>query len=191
MTVKEEPLINGQPVAKQPRLHLELPRGDWSLVLGRIALWLALAAFGGVWWMINGGFSVIGLGPAAAAFGDIGRLGHALITVWSFRITLPSAAIAAGLPTVQPVLPWAGVVAASLLQVVAVYRKRRRLAIPLWMVLVTLLLSLYDLGTTWYGLGTTRWVQQAGSAFQIVLALILTFGLELLVGVLLRAKAKE
>jgi len=160
---------------------------DWSLVIGQLAGWVALAAFGGVWWVINGGFSVIGLGPAASGFGWIGNLGYAVVTSWTFRVGLPEAVVQAlGIPRIQPVLPWVGSAAASVLQVVLTYRQHRKLKIPGGILIVGLLLSLYDLGTTWYGLGTTSWARQAGVAFQSVLAVILTFGLELLIGLLLR-----
>lgn len=181
--VQPAPAPQPPPPPEQPR---RAPGRDWSLTVGKLAVWLAVLAFGGIWWCINGGYSVIGLEPAAAAFGWIGNLGYALVANWTFIVDLPSVVEQQlGIPRVQPVLPWVGVIAASALQIVVTYRRRAGKSLPLWMIIAAILLSLYDLGTTWFGLGTTSWIKQAGAGLQTFMALLLTFGLEGLIGFLL------
>lgn len=194
MPVQSSDLVNGQeraPSAPRPSFRPSSPSlarahgFDWSLAAGRLALLLALLPFGVLWWGVNGAYSVQGLGAAAAAFGKTASLWYAIIAAWTFTVPLPPAAAALELPTIQPVLPWLGVASASIFQVVIVVR-RGRAPIPLWMAVAAALLSLYDVGTTWYGLGTVRWVAQAGDWFQAGLTAVLTFGLEMIVGYALR-----
>src|SRR6266545_6417705 len=89
-----------QPASAPPRRHT-----DWSLLLGKAGVWLMLVAFGGIIWAINGGFSVLGLSVVASSFNDAGRLFWAFATLWTFHVPVNTP----GLPTDQPVLPWAGV----------------------------------------------------------------------------------
>lgn len=179
MPVQSYDLTNGgQPRAT--RVHV-----DWSLAAARLALMLALLPFGLLWWGVNGAYSVQGLGGLAAAFGKTQALWYALIAAWTFTVPLPPAAAALELPTAQPILPWLGVASATIFQVVIIVRRGRR-PIPIWMGVAALLLSVYDIGTTWFGLGMVTWVQQAGPFTQALIAVIMTFGLELIVGFALR-----
>src|SRR5689334_20859732 len=79
-----------------------------ALVIGKIGMWLAVASFGGIFWAINGGFSVIGLGVLASAFNSAGRLFWAAVS----SLTFPVPVTVPGLPETQPLIPWIGVVAA-------------------------------------------------------------------------------
>jgi hypothetical protein len=175
---------NGQ-AAPAPRP----PRGgpDWSLLLIKLAGWLAVAAFGGLFWMVNGGFSVLGLEIVAKGFGPGGVLFWETVS----SLKLPWRFLIPGLPATQPAIPWVGCVAASLIQVGIVWRSLLRRPIPIWAAIVAFILSIYDLATTWFGLGTLQWVQWAGSIVQSVIAVLFTFGLELLIGVLLRRQQKK
>jgi hypothetical protein len=163
----------------------ERRRIDLTMALGRIAAVLAIIAFGGLFWAINGGFSVLGLETLAKSFNTSGRLFWAIISRWTFSVPdVP------GLPATQPIIPWLGVVAASLLQFVTIYRKLRHLAIPRWMFAAALVLSLYDLATTYYGLGTVAWLAGAGLIVQGLVAAVLTFIVELSASILLKEVSK-
>lgn len=170
MSVRSVEMKNGQPARQRLRL-------DWPILLGKGGVWLAIAAFGGVFWAINGGFSVIGLEVLASSFNTAGRLFWAALA----SITFPVPVQVSGLPQTQPLLPWVGVLAASLLQICVIYLKLRGRAIPVWMLVAAGVLSLYDLGTTFFGLGTVAWIARAGYILQGILAFILTFILELTV----------
>jgi hypothetical protein len=159
-----------------------LAQSDWSLTLGMIAVWLAVVAFGAIIWAVNGGFSVIGLRVVAEAFNDAGRLLYAQISAVTFR--LPVAV--PGLATDQPLIPWIGVLAASILQVVVMYRKLAGLSVPPILGIAVAVLSAYDLGTTFFGLGTVAWVVTAGIVVRGLLAVLLTFSIEVVLSVLLR-----
>jgi hypothetical protein len=151
---------------------------DWSLLLIKLGGWLAVVAFGGLFWLVNGGFSVRGLEAIAKAFGTGGAL------FWAFVAGLP-VPLPAGIPA-QPLVPWLGVVAATLIQIGIIWRMAQKRRVPVWVALVGLLLSVYDVVTTFFGFGTLAWVQRAGLIAQLPLTVLFTFGLELLIGLLLR-----
>ena len=65
MSIRSVELKNSAVAAARKRL-------DWPLLLGKIGVWLALASFGGIFWAINGGFSVIGLEVLATSFNHAG-----------------------------------------------------------------------------------------------------------------------
>jgi hypothetical protein len=155
---------------------------DWSMTLAKIGVWLAIGCFGGIIWAVNGGFSVIGLGVVASSFNEAGRLFWAAAS--AIRFPVPVAV--PGLPATQPLIPWLGVLAASILQIVVIYRKLRNLDIPPWLWAAATALSLYDLTTTFFGLGTVAWLAAVGWPIQAVLALVLTFAVEGIIGYLLR-----
>lgn len=185
MTVKARdiPSSNGQkPPPEPPR------RGpDWSLLLIKAGGWLAVIAFGGLFWLVNGGFSVRGLEEVSAQFGPGGLLFWQVVSgpklPWQFAIP--------GLPATQPLFPWLGVVAASMIQIGIVWRGLQGRPIPVWVLAVGFILSLYDLTTTWFGFGTLQWVKWAGRIVQTLVSLLFTFGLELLIGFLLRGRRPQ
>lgn len=181
MPVQSQDLFDGL-VRPAPRPRVTL---DWSLVAGQVALVLALLPFGLLWWGINGAYSVQGLGGLAEAFGKTQALWYRIVALWTFRITLPPEAAGLDLPVVQPVLPWLGVLSATIFQVVIIVRRGRR-PIPLWMGVAAMLLSVYDIGTTWFGLGMVGWIHEAGAITQAIIAVVMTFGLEIIVGFALR-----
>lgn len=176
MTVTSRELDrDGQPIA-------ERTAHDWTLTLGKIGVWLAVASFGGIFVAVNGGFSVMGLRVVAEAFNDAGKLLWAALA----SLTFPVPVQVPGLPARQPLIPWIGVVSATLLQIVVIYRKLRHKQVPRWMLIAAIILSIYDYGTTFFGLGTVEWIQQAGIVIRGILAVILTFSFEVTVGFLLR-----
>lgn len=179
--------MSNHPVTSRPYPAPQTPRRagiDLAGFIGKVAAWAVALSVGPVIWAINGGYSVIGLGVVAAAFNDAGQLFWAMMTRW--RFTVP--AQVPGLDNTQPVLPWVLVGASSLLQIVVTWLTLQRRAIPPWMVLLAIALSVYDLATTFFGFGTVQWIQRAGWVVQGPLAVIFTFSLEVLVGFLLRRK---
>lgn len=175
MPVQSVEMKSKQTIAQRTRI-------DWPLLLGKIGVWLAIASFGGIFWAINGGFSVLGLEVVATSFNHAGRLFWGVVALFTFTIPVQLP----GLPNTQPIIPWLGVIAASLLQVCAIYLKLRGRDMPVWMLLAAVLLSVYDMATTFFGLGTVTWIAHAGFAVQGVLAFILTFVVELTVSFMLR-----
>lgn len=173
--VRSAPLENG-------RAPLPPARRDWTLTLGKVGVLFALLPFGALFWAVNGGFSVLGLGVIAAAFNSAGALAWAALSSIQFRVpvSLP------GLPNTQPLVPWGAVLGATILQIVVIWRKLRGRAIPAWLLAFAILLSIYDLATTFFGLGTVQWIVRAGFLVQAPLAILLTFALEATIGFLLR-----
>lgn len=161
---------------KEPRKRI-----DWSMLLARVAVGLALTCFGGIFWAVNGGFSVLGVQVAANAFNDAGRIFWAIVSQWRFPVPAVP-----GLPASQPVIPWIGVVAATIIQIVIVFRRLRRLSLPRWLIATALLLSAYDLASTYYGLGTVAWVASGGFFVQSLLTILLTFTIEIIIGAVLK-----
>lgn len=192
---RAEPLRNGErvePRHKQYAQHIAqgvmtmyssaARSNDWTLTLGKVGVILALAPFGGLFWAVNGGFSVLGLGVVAANFNSAGALFWAAISAINFTVPVE----VPGLPTTQPLLPWGAVLGATILQIVVIWRKLRGRSIPTWLLIFAILLSLYDIATTFFGLGTVEWIASAGFIIQAPIALVLTFGLEATIGFLLR-----
>jgi hypothetical protein len=161
------------------------PRRDWSLVLGRVGVVVALVAFGGIVFAINGGFSIIGLEYAASKFNRMGVVFWALVSRWAIQ----TPAIA-GISTSLPIVPWCGVIAASLLQIVVIYRRLVGRKIPGYMLLGAVLLSLYDYTSTYYGLTATAWLARSGMIVQLSLALVITFLFELSVSLVIKELRK-
>jgi hypothetical protein len=191
MPVRQVDLVNGQP--EEPRRSragswLRRRSSDWSLLVGQAALWLAVVAFGGIIFVLNGGYSVMGLQVITESFHAAGRVFWAALAAITFDVPLPEAAKQQldALALTQPLIPWLGVVAASILQVVVLYRKLRGLSVPSKLWVAASILSVYDLATTFFGLGTTQWIAQAGWLIQGLLAFFLTFVLEVTVSLLLR-----
>lgn len=164
---------------------LERPSRDYSLMLGRACVIVIALAFGGIVFAINGGFSIEGLKKAAELFNDHGKIAWAIITRWQFDTPqIPY------VPARQPTLPWAGIIATSVLQIIVIYRKLTKQKIPVYMLLGALLVSLYDIVTTFYGLTTVAWIARAGGIVQIILALFITFLFELSVSLIIKEVRK-
>lgn len=155
---------------------------DPPMLLGKIGVWLAAIVFGGVFWAINGGFSVIGLGVMAASFNEAGRLFWAAATALVFHVPV----VVPGLPTTQPLIPWLGVLAASLVQVSVLWLKMSGRAVPVPLLIAAILLSLYDYVTTYFGLTTVPWIAVVGWPLAAALAVPITFALEATIGWALR-----
>jgi hypothetical protein len=158
--------------------------GGCAILLGKLGMWLAVVSFGGIFWAVNGGFSVIGLGVLASSFNSAGVLFWAAVSSWTFPVPVA----VPGLPATQPVIPWVGVVAASLLQISVAWLKLSKQAIPWQLMMTAALLSIYDYATTFFGLGTIAWLAKGGPIPALLLAIPLTFAIEAAIGFALKRK---
>ena len=158
--------------------------GGCAILLGKLGMWLAVIAFGGIFWAVNGGYSVIGLGVLASSFNSPALLFWAAISQFTFPVPVK----VAGLPTTQPLIPWIGVVAASLLQISVAWLKLSKHAIPWQLLLTAVLLSIYDYATTVAGLGTIPWLAKGGIVPPLVIAVPLTFVVETAIGYALKRR---
>lgn len=158
------------------------PSGGCALAIGKMGMWLTVASFGGIFWAVNGGFSVIGLGVLASAFNSAGMLFWAAVSTWVFPVPVA----VPGLPTTQPVIPWVGVVSASLLQISVSWLKLSKRSIPVPLLATAVLVSIYDYVTTVFGLGTVSWIALIGLPAQLIIAVPLTFCLEAAIGYALK-----
>jgi hypothetical protein len=172
--------VRSEPLKSTPRPAT----GGCAILLGKAGMWLAVASFGGIFWAVNGGFSVIGLGVLASSFNSAGALFWAAVSSWTFPVPV----IVPGLPTTQPVIPWIGVVAASLLQISVTWLKLGKQHIPWQLMTTALLLSIYDYATTVAGLGTIPWLAKGGIVPALVIAVPLTFAIEAAIGFALKRK---
>jgi hypothetical protein len=151
-----------------------------SLVL--IAVLFILVPVGGLFFAVNGGYSIVGLETIANAFNAPGRFLWASVSALSFRVPVS----VMGLPETQPAVPWCIVIGTSLLQVVTSWRKLTGRSVPRWLMGFTIVISGYDIITTFVGFGTVPWIITAGILVQVPLAVLFTFGFEGAVSFLLR-----
>lgn len=147
-------------------------------ILASFGLVLIVAVFGGVFWAINGGFSVLGLETVCSMF-ESGKV------FWRLMSSLTLPLTAQGQVYVLPILPWIGVVGITVLQCSTLYLKMKGNNTPKALWVAALVASLYDFGSTYSGLGTVAWLAHAGWVVQGVTAIFLTFLFELTVSWLL------
>lgn len=158
--------------------------GGCAILLGKLGMWLAVASFGGIFWAVNGGFSVIGLGVLASSFNSAGALFWAAVSEFQFAVPVK----VPGLPETQPLIPWIGVVAASLLQVSVAWLKLSKQHVPWQLMTTAVLLSIYDYATTVAGLGSIPWLAKGGIVPALVIAVPLTFAIEAAIGFALKRR---
>src|SRR5438067_853908 len=90
------------------------PRDASTGCLGLTGVVFLLVSIGPLVILMNGGYSIVGMGWLADKIGPYGRVFWATAT--TFTVDVPIAA-RAGLPLAQPVLPWIMVVGMSFLQI--------------------------------------------------------------------------
>jgi hypothetical protein len=112
--------------------------------------------------------------------GSSGHLAWAALTVWQVELLKVE-----GLPPTQPVLPWLGVISASVCQIVVAWMRRTGTPIPQRLMVMTWILSIYDLATTFNGTSAVAWIARYGLLVQVPASLVITFTFEVAVGVLL------
>jgi hypothetical protein len=157
-------------------------RDDIVSAIGDAAIWLMVLSFGGLIWTINGGFSVAGLQIISQAFNQEGAIFWTAASTWTF--TLPISV--AGLPVTQPIIPWVGVISASILQVIVIYARRKNISLPFHIYVAAFLMSVYDLLTTYFGAGTIVWIAAGGILVQVLVTVVITFSVETVIGYLLK-----
>ncbi len=158
--------------------------GGCAILLGKLGMWLAVMSFGGLFWAVNGGYSVIGLGVLASSFNTSGALFWAAVSTWTFAVPVA----VPGLPTTQPLIPWIGVVSASMIQISFTWLRLSKRDIPWQLFLTAILLSVYDYVTTVAGLGTIPWLAKGGIVPALVIAVPLTFAVEGAIGFALKRR---
>lgn len=159
-----------------------------------IGMILLVVSIGPLVWLLNGGYSIVGMAWLADHVGPYGRLFWRLATLWTIDVPI---ARRAGLPLSQPVIPWSFVISISFLQVGLFVRgMRRNPAEPLLDVL-GVAVSIFDYGTTAIGMVFAPFVTSAillvwilWGAFAVVLAIPLTFGFEVLMARLLYSRRR-
>jgi hypothetical protein len=165
---------------KRPVDRQRLSGISMFLIFGAIAC--LLVPIGALFFAVNGGYSIEGLGRIAVAFNTPGQFVWAFLSTITFNVpvALP------GLPKTQPAIPWLIVLGISVLQVTTLWQKVTDRYVPRWLLTVTSVLSLYDLGTTFVGFSAVAWIINAGLLLQIPLALLFTFGFEAALSMVLR-----
>lgn len=173
-------------VTSKPMQNASAAGGSCASIIGTIMLLISIGPLG---WLLNGGYSIVGMAWLAAATGGYGRLFWALATAWAIDVPW---AEKAGLPLAQPVLPWVFVFATSFLQVGLFVRRMRHKNDDPLLDLLGLAVSIFDYGTTAIGLvfapfvsGAILLVRLVWGAIAIALAIPLTFGFEALMARLL------
>jgi hypothetical protein len=153
---------------------------------------LLLISTGPLVFLLNGGYSIVGMSWLAANTGEYGRLFWSLATLWTVDSPL---AQKAGLPLAQPVIPWCMVFGTSFLQVGLFVRTMRRNAAEPLLDVLGMAVSLFDFITTAAGLvfapfvtGAILFVRIVWGIFAVALAIPLTFGFEALLARLLYVK---
>lgn len=154
---------------------------DGSELLANSGMYLILVSAGAGMFLINGQFSVQGLEPIASQFNEGGRIAMEIAN----SITFPL------LGRQIPILPWLVVTGISLLQIAITRRVKRKKNIKLSWIIMLGICCAYDYGTSYFGIAATPWMQEAllagawGKILHHGLTTILTFGMEILTGILL------
>ena len=152
-----------------------------------VGVLLLLISVGPLLFLLNGGYSIVGMGWLAAHTGEYGRLFWSLATILTVDVPI---AQRAGLPLAQPVLPWLMVIGFSFLQIGLFIRRFRGEPVEPLLDSCALAVSAFDFVTTTIGmmfapftatLGALRYVWML---LAIGLAVPVTFGFE---GLLARA----
>lgn len=160
-------------------------------IIGTIMLLVSIGPLG---WLLNGGYSIVGMAWLANATGGYGKLFWTLATAWT--VDVPWAA-KAGLPLAQPIIPWLFVFATSFLQIGLFVRQMRHTKDEPLLDLLGAAVSIFDYVTTAVGLMFAPFTTSAILILRvlwwgiaIVLAVPLTFGFEALMARLLYVRRR-
>lgn len=176
-------------VTSKPMHNASTVGAGCASIIGTLLLLISIGPLG---WLLNGGYSIVGMAWLADHAGPYGRIFWSLATAWTVDVSI---AQRAGLPLAQPIIPWIFVFAVSFLQVgLFVRTMRRNHAEPLLDVL-GLAVSVFDFGTTAIGLvfapftsGAILVVRILWGLLALAIAVPLTFGFEALFARLLYFK---
>ncbi len=179
--VRSEPMKDGQP---PKRYSATAGAGGYVSIIGVLFL---LISVGPLFFLLNGGYSILGMAWLAAHTGEYGRLFWALATFWTIEVPI---AERAGLPIAQPVIPWVMVVGISFLQIGLFIRRLRGTQVEPLLDSCGLAVSAFDFATTAIGMmfapftATLGFLRYIWMLLAIGLAVPITFGCE---GLLARA----
>jgi hypothetical protein len=148
---------------------------------------LLLVSVGPLIILLNGGYSILGMGYLCARIGPYARLFWAAATYITVDVPI---AEKAGLPLAQPVLPWLMVLGITSLEVALIWYRLKRADPGMWLSGAGVVVSGFDYITTAAGLIFAPFMAQSGGLWYLwamlamVIAAPLTFGFE---GLLARA----
>jgi hypothetical protein len=175
-------------VRSQPLRDASTASAGCVSVIGTLLL---LVSTGPLFFLLNGGYSIVGMAWLSEHTGAYGRLFWQLATTWTIDVPI---AERAGLPLAQPVIPWLMVFGISFLEIGLLVRRMRRGRIEPLLDAVGGAASAFDFVTTAIGLVFAPFVASAmlivrllWAVFAIALAVPLTFGFEALLARLLHA----
>lgn len=169
-------------------LNTTSPRDTSTGCLGLTGVVFLLISIGPLIVLMNGGYSIVGMGWLADKIGPYGRMFWAAAT--TFTIDVPIAA-RAGLPLAQPVLPWLMVAGTSFLQISLLASRKQTSS---WIAGAGLLFSIFDYVTTVVGMALMPWMAGLGILRYLwylvaaVLAVPVTFGFEGLIARVIRGR---
>jgi hypothetical protein len=173
-------------VTSKPMQNASAASSGCASIIGTLLLLISIGPLG---WLLNGGYSIVGMAWLAEHTGGYGRLFWSLATAWTVDVPW---AERAGLPLAQPVLPWVFVCATSFLQIGLFVRTMRHKNDEPLLDLLGGAVSIFDYGTTMLGLmfapfvvGAILLVRIIWGGVAILLAVPLTFGFEALMARLL------
>ena len=157
--------------------------------LALVGILMLLISVGPLFFLLNGGYSILGMAWLSEHTGEYGRLFWAAATFWTVDVPI---AERAGLPLAQPILPWRMVGGISFLEIGLLWRRRE----AEWWVNGGAAASLFDFVTTAIGLMFAPFANQAPTIARLLwyvlaigLAVPLTFGFEGLLARALRGRA--
>lgn len=152
-----------------------------------VGVFFLLISVGPLLFLLNGGYSIVGMAWLAGHAGEYGKLFWALATVWTVDVPI---AVRAGLPIAQPVIPWVMVFGISFLQIGLFIRRLRGAQVEPLLDSCGLAVSAFDFATTAIGMMFAPFTAALGAVaylwmvLAIGLAIPITFGFE---GLLARA----
>jgi hypothetical protein len=179
--------VTSQPIRSQttPASTRIAPAGAGCAAL--IGVVLLLISVGPLIILLNGGYSILGMGYLCDRIGPYARLFWAVAT--AFTVDVPIAE-KAGLPLAQPVLPWLMVGGITFLEVSLIWYRLKKADPGMWLSGAGLVVSGFDYITTAAGLIFAPFAADSGGLWYlwailaVTIAAPLTFGFE---GLLARA----
>lgn len=167
--------VTSTPLASMPARPSTASAGCLA-VLGIIML---LVSVGPLFFLLNGGYSIIGMAWLADKIGPYGRLFWSVASYWTINVPI---AERAGLPLAQPVLPWLMVIGSECLEMALILYRMRRANAGMWITGGGAAVSIFDYVTTAAGLMFAPFTAGFGSlwiiwaVFSVVIAGPITFG---------------
>lgn len=152
-----------------------------------IGVLMLLISVGPLIILLNGGYSILGMGYLADRIGPYGRMFWAIATFWKTDVPI---AQKAGLPLAQPVLPWLMVVGITFLEVSLILYRLRKVNPGMWLNGAGIVVGGFDYITTAAGLIFAPFASNLGALWYVwaiiaaIIAAPLTFSFE---GLLARA----